>query len=360
MSAAGKYTEELIKTANLIASPGKGILAADESTNTIGQRFQKINLENNEANRRAYRELLIGTNLDIQKHISGVILYEETLYQKMEDGTPFVDVLKSKGIQIGIKVDKGTQPIPGTDNETSTQGLDGLGDRCKKYYEQGARFAKWRAVLKIDVPKGLPSQLSITENAHTLARYAAICQENGLVPIVEPEILMDGEHSIEDSARITEQVLAAVFKHLNDQHVLLEGALLKPNMVLSGTQSKTKATPAQVGKYTSQTLKRTVPPALPGIVFLSGGQTEIEATENLNAINLAAGSKPWSLTFSYGRALQASVIKTWNGDKANVDKARDVYLHRAKSNSLAQLGKYEGEEKTASASESLFVSNYKY
>ncbi|EFA78442.1 fructose-bisphosphate aldolase [Heterostelium album PN500] len=354
-----KYRDELIATAKAIVAPGKGILAADESTNTIGSRFQKINLENNEPNRRAYRDLLINTEGDINKFIGGVILFEETLYQNDEQGTPFPAILKKHGIITGIKVDKGTVVIPGTDGETATQGLDGLADRCKKYYEAGARFAKWRAVLKIDVPKALPSQLAITENAHTLARYAAICQENGLVPIVEPEILMDGTHSIEDSAVITERVLAAVFKALNDHHVMLEGALLKPNMVLNGTGNNAPATPTRVAELTVRTLQRTVPPALPGVVFLSGGQTELEATANLNAMNLLP-NRPWSLSFSYGRALQASIIATWKGSKDNIEAARKVYLHRALCNSLAQLGKYPGEEATAENSQSLFVSNYKY
>eukprot|EP01132_Coremiostelium_polycephalum_P009631 gene9631-11804_t len=354
----GKFDEELIATAKAIVAPGKGILAADESTGTIGNRFQKINLENTEANRRDYRDLLINTGGEITKYIGGVILYEETLYQKDENGTPFPEILKKKGIQVGIKVDKGTINIPGTDGETFTQGLDGLGDRCKKYYEAGARFAKWRAVLKIDVPKGIPTQLAIDENAWTLARYAAICQENGLVPIVEPEILMDGTHSIEDSARITEKVLAHVFKALNDQHVLLEGALLKPNMCLNGTGNANPAKPEDVARYTVQTLLRTVPPALPGIVFLSGGQSEVEATQNLNAMNLVP--RPWSLSFSYGRALQASILKAWGGDKTKVEEGRKAYLHRAYSNHLAQLGKYAGEDASLAASESLFVSNYKY
>ncbi|GAM21360.1 hypothetical protein SAMD00019534_045350 [Acytostelium subglobosum LB1] len=355
-----KYHQELIATAKAIVAPGKGILAADESTGTIGNRFQKINLENNEPNRRAYRDLLINTEGDINKFIGGVILYEETLYQKDDNGTPFPEILKKKGIITGIKVDKGTVQIPGAgEGETATQGLDGLADRCKKYYEAGARFAKWRAVLKIDVPKGLPSQLAITENAHTLARYAAICQENGLVPIVEPEILMDGTHTIEDSAVITEKVLAAVFKALNDHHILLEGALLKPNMVLNGTTNAQPAAPERVAELTVRTLQRTVPPALPGIVFLSGGQTELEATANLNAMNLLP-NRPWSVSFSYGRALQASIIATWKGSSDNIEAARKVYMHRALCNSLAQLGKYPGEEATATNSQSLFVANYKY
>ncbi|KAM9954364.1 hypothetical protein ACTFIW_003905 [Dictyostelium discoideum] len=354
-----KFADELIATAKAIVAPGKGILAADESTNTIGARFKKINLENNEENRRAYRELLIGTGNGVNEFIGGIILYEETLYQKMADGRLFTDVLREQKIHIGIKVDKGVVPIPGTDGETSTQGLDGLAERCKKYYEAGARFAKWRAVLKIDLANNCPSQLSITENAHTLARYAAICQENGLVPIVEPEILMDGSHTVEQSAQVTEKVLAAVFKALNDHHILLEGALLKPNMVVNGTDCPTKATSEQIGKFTVRTLQRTVPPALTGVVFLSGGQTEIEATANLNAMNVLP-NRPWALSFSYGRALQASVISTWKGESANVEAARKVYLHRAKCNSLAQLGKYTGEESTGSASESLYVKDYKY
>jgi len=308
-------------------------------------------------------ELIVNYSLDptlveINKHISGVILYDETFFQKAADGTPFPHHLKSKNIIPGIKVDKGTVEIAGTNGETATTGLDGLNDRCKKYYEGGARFAKWRAVIKIG--GGAPTELGIAENAHGLARYAAICQENGLVPIVEPEVLMDGTHSIEVSASVTEHVLAVVFKALHDHNILLEGILLKPNMVLAGTQSATPATPEEVAKYTVRTLQRTVPPAVPGIMFLSGGQAEIDATKNLNAINQHPGKKPWTLSFSYGRALQSSIIKTWNGDKKNTEAARHIYFHRAKCNSLAVLGKYEGEEASASASESLFVEGYKY
>eukprot|EP01133_Synstelium_polycarpum_P015279 gene15279-18088_t len=357
--STSKFAQELIATAKAIVAPGKGILAADESTGTIGSRFSKINLENTEENRRAYRDLLINTQDEVTKHIGGIILFEETLYQKDSNGVPFTEILKKKGIIPGIKVDKGTVVLPETDNETATQGLDGLAERCTKYYEAGARFAKWRAVLKIDVAKNLPSQLAMVENAHVLARYAAICQSCGLVPIVEPEILMDGTHSIEDSARITEAVLSHVFKALADHHVMLEGALLKPNMVLNGTTNNSPATPERVGELTVRTLQRTVPPALTGVVFLSGGQTEIEATANLNAMNKLP-NRPWALSFSFGRALQASVIKTWNGKPENVEEARKVYIHRALCNSLAQLGKYTGEEATASASESLFVANYKY
>jgi len=284
-------------------------------------------------------------------------MFEETLYQKASDGTSFPELLKSQGILTGIKVDKGTVNLPGTDSETATQGLDGLAERAQKYYEAGARFAKWRAVLKVATG---PSELSITENAHSLARYAVICQQNGLVPIVEPEVLLDGPHSIEVSAAATEKVLAATFKALNDHHVLLEGILLKPNMVLSGTDAANRAGPQEVAKYTVQTLQRTVPPAVPGIMFLSGGQAEAEATANLNAINLHPGKKPWVLSFSFGRALQSTVLKTWKGEKGNVDAAREVYLHRAKYNGLAVLGKYEGESTEGGASESLYVKDYKY
>eukprot|EP01111_Echinosteliopsis_oligospora_P015430 TRINITY_DN610_c0_g1_i1.p1 TRINITY_DN610_c0_g1~~TRINITY_DN610_c0_g1_i1.p1 ORF type:complete len:357 (+),score=135.98 TRINITY_DN610_c0_g1_i1:179-1249(+) len=355
----GKFDAELIATAKFIATPGKGILAADESTNTIAARFQKISLDNSEDNRKSYRNLLFTSADEIGQYISGVIMYEETFYQTTQDGATFPAYLKSRNIVTGIKVDKGTVVLPGTDAETATQGLDDLGKRCAEYYKGGARFAKWRAVLKINTTTGQPTQLAINENAHTLARYAAICQDNGLVPIVEPEVLMDGTHSIEVSADVTERVLAATFKALNDHHVLLEGILLKPNMVLAGTQGKA-APPEQVAEYTVRTLRRTVPSSVPGIVFLSGGQAEIEATTNLNAINLVPGPKPWTLSFSYGRALQSSILQVWKGDKANIKAAQDVYLHRARCNGLAVLGKYPGEEATGAAAESLFVKDYKY
>jgi len=354
----GKYDAELTENAAKIATPGKGILAADESTGTIGQRFVKINVENNEDNRKAYRDLLFSTNSGANQYISGVILYDETFYQKSSDGVLFPEALTAQGILPGIKVDKGTVTLPGTDGETATTGLDGLGERCKKYYEGGARFAKWRAVLKIG--NGAPTPLAIQENAHTLARYAVICQENGLVPIVEPEVLMDGTHSIEVSADVTERVLAAVFKALNDHHVLLEGILLKPNMVLPGTQSEAKVGPDVIAQYTVRTLQRTVPAAVPGVVFLSGGQAEAEATANLNAINRHPGKKPWTLSFSYGRALQSSVLQAWKGDKNNIAAAREVYLQRARYNGLAVLGKYEGEAAGGAANTSLYVKDYKY
>lgn len=268
------------------------------------------------------------------------------------------ELLARQNIVPGIKVDAGLTVLPGTVEETATLGLDGLDTRCKKYYEAGARFAKWRAVLKINQVLGLPSALSIAETASTLARYAAICQLHGLVPIVEPEILNDGDHTIELCAQVTERVLAAVFKALNDHGVLLEGCLLKPNMVLSGYEAAKKATAAEVGKWTLQTLQRTCPPALVGVVFLSGGQSEEEASVNLSAINAVAGKKPWAVTFSYGRALQASTIKTWAGKSENVKAAQAVLFARAKANGEAALGKYAGSRE--GQGESLHVKNYVY
>jgi fructose-bisphosphate aldolase class I len=280
-SGINKYKEELAQTVAHIIRPGFGILAADESTGTIGQRFQKINVENNEDNRRAYRELLFRSKLE--DGISGVILFEETLFQNAADGTPFVNLLKAKNVLPGIKVDKGLVVLPGTKEENATTGLDGLGERCKKYYDQGARFAKWRAVLKIG--NGRPSQLSIIETAHTLARYAVTCQENGLAPIVEPEILTDGDHTIEESAAATERVLSYVIRALNEHNVFLEGCLLKPNMVTQGATATDKKSAKEIAWFTVRTLSRTIPGALRGVTFLSGGQSEEEATLNLNEMN---------------------------------------------------------------------------
>ncbi|KAK9266398.1 hypothetical protein L1049_025255 [Liquidambar formosana] len=263
----GKYTDELIANAGYIGSPGKGILAADESTGTIGKRLSSINVENIEENRRALRELLFCTSGALQ-YLSGVILFDETLYQKTSSGKPFVEVLKEGGVLPGIKVDKGTVELPGTNGETTTQGLDNLAQRCQQYYAAGARFAKWRAVLKIGPTE--PSQLAINDNANGLARYAIICQENGLVPIIEPEVLVDGSHDIDRCADVTERVLAACYKALNDHHVLLEGTLLKPNMVTPGSDAE-KVPPEVVAKYTVKALQRTVPVAVPAVMFLSGG-----------------------------------------------------------------------------------------
>lgn len=310
MEATGieHFKKELAETVTRITRPGYGILAADESTGTIGQRFSKINVENNETNRRDYRELLF--RADIEKGISGVIMYEETLFQKAADGTQFVDILKAKNVIPGIKVDKGLVVLPGTKEETATTGLDGLAERCQKYYAQGARFAKWRAVLKIG--DGRPSIQSVMETAHTLARYAAICQENGLVPIVEPEILSDGDHSIEVCAKITEKVVMACVFALHQQNVFLEGTLLKPNMVTAGAQAAKKPTTQEVAWMTVRTLSRSLPGAVRGVVFLSGGQSEEEASVQLNEMNLIKEiARPWALTFSYGRALQSSCLKAW-------------------------------------------------
>ncbi|QCE00843.1 fructose-bisphosphate aldolase, cytoplasmic isozyme [Vigna unguiculata] len=353
----GKYHDELIANAAYIGTPGKGILAADESTGTIGKRLASINVENVESNRRTLRELLFTAPGALQ-YLSGVILFEETLYQSTASGKPFVELLKEAGVLPGIKVDKGTVELAGTDGETTTQGLDGLGQRCAKYYEAGARFAKWRAVLKIGPNE--PSELSIHENAYGLARYAVICQENGLVPIVEPEILVDGPHDINKCAAVTERVLAACYKALNDHHVLLEGTLLKPNMVTPGSKSA-KVTPEVVAEHTVRALQRTVPAAVPAVVFLSGGQSEEEATLNLNAINQVKGKKPWTLSFSFGRALQQSTLKAWGGKDENVKKAQEALLVRAKANSEATLGTYKGDSALGEgASESLHVENYKY
>ncbi|KAK3130798.1 hypothetical protein QOZ80_6BG0498190 [Eleusine coracana subsp. coracana] len=359
MSAfVGKYTDELIKTAKLLATPGKGILASDESTGTIGKRLSSINLENVEANRQALRELLF-TAPGVFEYLSGVILFEETLYQKTSDGTPFVDVLVAGGAVPGIKVDKGTVEIAGTNGETTTQGHDSLGARCAKYYAAGARFAKWRAVLKVG-PGGEPSELAVKLNADGLARYALICQENGLVPIVEPEILTDGSHDINACAAATERVLAALYKSLSDHKVLLEGTLLKTNMVTPGSDSP-KVGAEVIAEYTVAALRRTVPPAVAGVVFLSGGQSEEEATQNLNAMNKLEVLKPWTLSFSFGRALQQSTLKKWLGKEENVAAAQAAFLARCKANSEATVGNYTGAGASdAAASESLYVKGYKY
>jgi len=356
-SFIGEYKDELIATANAIVAPGKGILAADESTGTIGKRFAPIGVENTQPNRVRYRELLFKTP-GIGDYISGAITYEETLYDTATCGTPMVELLKKAGIIPGIKVDKGVQPLFGTDGETVTQGMDDLGKRCAKYYAQGARFAKWRAVLKIS--DTCPTALSIDQNAETLARYAAICQANGLVPIVEPEVLMDGAHSAETAEKVTEKVLAACYKKLSDHHVLLEGTLLKPNMVRSGEACATKCSMEEVAVRTVRTLQRTVPPAVPGITFLSGGMSEEDASLALQAMNVCPGKKPWSLTFSYGRALQQSVLKAWKGSDANIAAAQKELMIRSKANSEANLGTYKGGAGGAAATASTFVANYSY
>ncbi len=351
-----KYKEELIKTAKAIVVPGKGILAADESTGTIGKRFDSIKVENNEENRRAYRELLF-TSEGIENYISGVILFKETLGHKTKDGKLLVDLLQEKGIIPGIKVDAGTCNLEGTDGETMTMGLDNLGKTCAEYYSKGCRFAKWRAVLKIG--ENQPSRNAILENAHGLARYAAICQENGLVPIVEPEVLVDGKHSIDECAEKSEEVFHYVVRALKDFGVLFEGMLLKPNMITPGTEYQgDKVSSEEIAFKTVRTLLRTLPGAVTGVTFLSGGQSEEEASLNLSAMNLLPEKmRPWALSFSYGRALQHSCLKTWLGKEENWKAAQEAFLEKAKNNSLATKGLYKSDGKIG---ESLYVKNYVY
>ncbi|XP_026106194.1 aldolase a, fructose-bisphosphate, a [Carassius auratus] len=351
--------KELSEIAQRIVAPGKGILAADESTGSVAKRFQSINAENTEENRRLYRQLLFTADDRVKPCIGGVILFHETLYQKTDDGKLFSQLLKERGMVVGIKVDKGVVPLAGTNGETTTQGLDGLYERCAQYKKDGADFAKWRCVLKITPTT--PSRLAIIENANVLARYASICQMHGIVPIVEPEILPDGEHDLKRCQYVTEKVLAAVYKALSDHHVYLEGTLLKPNMVTAGHSCSQKYTPQEVAMATVSALRRTVPPAVPGITFLSGGQSEEEASLNLNAINQCPLQKPWALTFSYGRALQASALKAWGGKKENGKACQEEFIKRALNNSQACVGKYvSAGDKGAAAGESLFVANHAY
>ena len=328
---------DLNAIANAIVAPGKGILAADESSLTIQKRFKSIDVESIEDNRRAYRQMLFTTR-GMGEFISGVILFDETIRQKADDGTPFVDILKQQDVIPGIKVDQGAKALAGAPNEKITEGLDGLRDRLKEYYELGARFTKWRAVITIG--QGIPSQYCIDANAHALARFAALSQEAGLVPIVEPEVLMDGDHTIERCFAVTEATLHSVFNTLYEQRVVLESSLLKPNMVLSGKDCPQQAAPDEVAQATVRCFNRTVPAAVPGIVFLSGGQSNEIATANLNAMNAMDATHPWQLSFSYGRALQDPPLKAWRGDAVNVERAKQAFLHRAKCNGAARFGKY--------------------
>ncbi|KNC47964.1 fructose-bisphosphate aldolase class-I [Thecamonas trahens ATCC 50062] len=358
MAATHPFRDELIATASTIGTPGKGILAADESTGTIGKRFANINVENNAENRRAYRELLVTTE-GLEEHISGVILFDETARDTVSDGRTMIECLTSRGIVAGIKVDKGPRNVfSGIEGETVTQGLDNLDVRAAEYYAMGCRFAKWRAVLKIDVASGAPSALAIHENAVTLARYAQICQQNGLAPIVEPEILMDGTHDLATAVAVNVKVQAAVIEALHEHNVLLEGCILKPNMVVPGQDCPTRASPQDIAKATITTLRRTIPPALPSINFLSGGLSEEQATVYLNEMNKLPG-RPWTVAFSYGRALQKSVLEAWSGSADNVPAAQAALLERAKANGLATLGQYESDGTVAEDS-SLFESNYVY
>ena len=330
---------ELAETAKALVADGKGILAADESDGTIKKRFDSIDVESTEDNRRAYRELLFSTE-GAEDYISGVILFDETIRQSAADGTPFPKLLESKGVIPGIKVDKGAKPLALAPDETITEGLDGLRGRLEEYRELGARFAKWRATYSIASDK--PSEYCAWTNAHALARYAALSQEAGLVPIVEPEVLMDGSHSIEEASKATGRALQAVYTELHDQRVDLYGTLLKPNMVLSGYDASDRAGVDEVAEATVDVLTRHVPAAVPGIVFLSGGQTDEDATAHLNAMN-ARGPHPWELSFSYGRALQAPALKAWGGKAENVEAAQRAYCHRAKMNGAARTGVYAPE-----------------
>jgi fructose-bisphosphate aldolase class I len=330
-------TDKLTKVAEAIVTPGKGILAADESTGSIKKRFDSISLASTEESRRDYREMLFTAKEGMSKCISGVILFDETLRQKAKNGTPLVDIIKSAGAIPGIKLDAGAKPLALSPKETVTEGLDGLRDRIKEYVGLGAQFAKWRAV--IDIGPGLPSHNSIHANAHALARYAALCQEGGLVPIVEPEVLMEGNHDIDTCMRVTEWALNELYRELYFAGVVLEGTILKPNMVLSGKDCPKQASREEVAEKTIAVLKRCVPGAVPGIAFLSGGQSDEDATAHLHYMN-AIGNLPWKLTFSYGRALQAAALKTWKGKAENVAAAQRAFNHRAEMNALAASGKW--------------------
>ena len=330
--------DQLTKVAQNMVVPGKGILAADESTGTIQKRFDAIHVENTEDNRRDYRELLFRSRQAMKEHVSGVIMFDETIRQKAKDGTPLVKLIEEAGSIPGIKVDAGAKPLPFCPGETVTEGLDGLAGRLKDYYKLGARFAKWRAV--IDIGGGKPSHTCILANAHALARYAALCQEADIVPIVEPEVLMDGDHDIATCERVTEWVLKEVYQQLYYARVVLEGTVLKPNMIVSGKKNARQAGVQEVAEATIRVLKRCVPSAVPGIVFLSGGQSDIDATAHLDAIN-RIGGLPWRVSFSYGRALQAAPQQAWSGKSANVPAAQKAFSHRAEMNGLATLGKWK-------------------
>jgi fructose-bisphosphate aldolase class I len=331
---------ELNKVAQAMVAPGKGILAADESSGTIKKRFDAIGVESTEDSRRDYREMLFRSKDAMSKYVSGVILYDETIWQKAKDGTPLVKLIEQAGSIPGIKVDEGTKPLPNCPGEVITVGLDKLADRLPKYYEQGARFAKWRAV--IDIGPGIPTYTCLHANAHALARYAAVCQAAQIVPIVEPEVLMDGDHDIDRCMMITEWMLKETFQELYYNRVALEGMVLKPNMIIAGKKASKRAGVEEVAEKTVKVLKASVPGAVPGIAFLSGGQSDEEATAHLDAIN-RIGNLPWKVTFSYGRALQAAPQKAWSGKSENVGAAQRAFVHRAQMNSLAALGQWKSD-----------------
>ncbi len=330
-------TQQLEQTAQALVADGKGILAADESTGTIKKRFDQINTESTEQSRRDYREMLFSSTEAMKNYISGVILFDETLRQSSREGTPLVEMISDTGAVPGIKVDKGAKPLAGAPGESVTEGLDGLRERFSEYYDLGARFAKWRAVITI--AEGIPSQYCLNANADALARYAALAQEAQIVPIVEPEVIMDGPHTIERCFTVTEAALKALYNSLFEQRIILEGTILKPNMVVSGTECATQADIAQVVELTIKCLKRTVPAAVPGICFLSGGQSDEDATAHLSAMNTGF-DLPWKLSFSYGRALQQSALKAWSGKEENWTAAQNAFAHRAKMNGLAALGRW--------------------
>ena len=335
-------------TARALVAPGKGILAADESHATIARRFEAYGIANTEENRRRYRQMLFTTK-GIGEFISGVILFDETIRQAADDGRPFVEVLTRAGILPGIEVDRGAKALAGAPGEQVTEGLDGLRERLAEYGKLGARFAKWRAVIAIGEDGRTPTPRGIAANAEALARYAALCQEAAIVPIVEPEVLLDGGHSIERCLEVTEATLHAVFHALSAQHVTLEGLLLKPSMVLPGATAQHRAPVAEVAEATVRCLRRTVPAAVPGIVFLSGGQSDELATAHLDAMNRLPGPQPWPLSFSYARALQAAPLKAWGGDPARVADAQRAFLHRARCNSAARAGAYTPELERSAA-----------
>jgi fructose-bisphosphate aldolase class I len=342
---------DLNKVANAMVAPGKGILAADESSGTIKKRFDAIKVESTEDNRRDYREMLFRSTEAMSKYVSGVILYDETIWQNAKDGTPLVKLIEQSGAIPGIKVDEGTQALPNCPGELVTVGLDKLAERLKKYYERGARFAKWRAVIDIGAGTGgpgIPTMTAISVNAHALARYAALCQAAQIVPIVEPEVLMDGDHDIDRCYDVTQRVLNKTFQELRVQRVELEGMVLKPNMAISGKKCAKRASVNEVAEKTVRLLKACVPAAVPGIAFLSGGQSDEEATAHLDAMN-KIGHLPWKLTFSYGRALQAAPQKAWSGKAENVAAGQRAFTHRARMNALASKGEWEGglEKKVA-------------
>jgi fructose-bisphosphate aldolase class I len=338
-------TASLSATARALVAKSRGILAADESTGTIKKRFDSIKLESTEENRRTYREMLF-TAPGAAEYISGVILYDETIRQKTKDGVPFPTYLAQHNMLPGIKVDLGAKPLAGFPNETITEGLDGLRERLAEYHKLGAKFAKWRAV--IDIGSGIPTRHAIDANAEVLARYAALCQEAEIVPIVEPEVLMDGAHGLERCEEVTNRVLDRVFEHLFAARILFEGMVLKPNMVVPGKKSPQQATPEQVAEATLRTLKRQVPPAVPGIAFLSGGQSPTQATLHLSLMN-AAGPLPWALTFSYGRALQENALTAWGGKSAGYSGGQQALFVRAKLNGLAAAGSYRSAMETSAA-----------